>query len=363
MTPTPPPAMSLLWSYVYARTYQMDQFLGELPVPRVRFFADSGAHSARTLGLDLQVDDYGAWLTQWSRWMTVYANLDVIWAPQATWENQRRLEDHHGLHPTPVFHTGEPWHWLERYLDAGYTYIALGKLLGVPQAKLRPWLARAFAMAEGRAVFHGFGLTVWPLLREFPFHSVDSSSWGGGVRYGNLRLFHRGEWVSVMQRDRAQVLEHRRVLDSYGLKAHQLSRDGYDRSAVAGACAVACYRAADWLRDHHGPNALPPGKGYPPPGTPTAAKVVPALGDGGHVYLADGSTSAHQWHADGLHTYLADTGPHHHRNHADGLHTYLAATQPTHHHPHAVGLHMYLADASRKWTSAAAGGIAQETPA
>ena len=317
--------MCLLWSYVYARTYSMEKFVGDLAVDRLRFFADSGAHSARTLGIDLKVDDYGAWLRENHEWFTIYANLDVIWAPEATWQNQRRLEDHHGLHPMPVFHTGEPWSALHRYLDEGYTYVALGKLLGNPPKVLAPWLARCFELAEGRAVFHGFGLTQWAMLKRFPFYSVDSSSWGSGVRYGYLCLFHRGVWHKVWLRKRDDVLAKREVLDAYGLPYAAVSARSYDRDQVAGACAVSTYRAAEWLRRHHGPIALPPGRGYPPPGTPTAGKVEPATEGGPGTYLAEGSTVGHRRHANGL--------------------------------------HLYLADASSKWTRSAATYIGQETSA
>jgi hypothetical protein len=302
------PTMNLLWSYVYARNLKMDEFLGELEVPRLRFFADSGAHSARTLGIDLRIDDYAAWIKRWAPWFTIYANLDVIGAPERTRDNQRHLEQAHGLHPMPVYHTGEPIEVLQRYIDEGYTYIALGKLLGNPWKRLRPWLQRAFEVADGRAVFHGFGLTVWDALREFPFYSVDSSSWGSGVRFGALKLFHRGRWVSVALRTREDVARHREVLDAYGLPWRALTRAGYRRDLVAGACAVAMYRANEHVRAIHGPIALPPGKGYPPAATAQVPKVARAAEETGqHTYLAEGTTTGHVRHAGGLHLYLADS--------------------------------------------------------
>jgi hypothetical protein len=302
------PTMNLLWSYVYARTMKLDEFLGGLEVPRVRFFADSGAHSARTLGLALTLDDYAAWVQRWKRWMTIYANLDVIGAPARTRDNQRRLEEVHGLHPMPVYHTGEPISVLEEYIDEGYTYIALGKLLGNSKERLRPWLARAFEVAGDRAVFHGFGLTVWDMLREFPFYSVDSSSWGSGVRFGSMKLFHRGRWVAVSLRTRADVAKHRDVLDAYDLPWRSLTKEGYDRDAVAGACALAMYRANDHLRRLHGEIRLPEGKGYPPDTFPLASKVARATDERSlHTYLAEGTNTGHVRHAGGLHLYLADT--------------------------------------------------------
>lgn len=356
--PTAPaggPTMNLLWSYFYARTMKMDEFLGGLEVPRLRFFADSGAHSARTLGVALELDDYAKWLKHWSPWFTIYANLDVIGGPERTRDNQRRLEEVHGLHPMPVYHTGEPISVLERYLDEGYTYIALGKLLGNPYKRLKPWLARAFRVAGDRAVFHGFGLTVWDALQEFPFYSVDSSSWGSGVRFGNMKLFHRGRWVTVSLRNRADVAKHREVLDSYGLPYRVLTKEGYDRAAVGGACAAAMYRAGEHLRRLHGPIVLPPGKGYPPPGSYMVPKVAqPHEPPNSVIYLAEGASNDTPAHQAGMHIYLAEGSTSGHRWHAGGL-----ANETR----RGGGPHIYLADSSVKLTKNAARAIGKEPDA
>lgn len=383
LVPPGGPTMNLLWSYFYARTMQLDTFLEGLEVPRLRFFADSGAHSARTLGVALELDDYAAWIKRWAPWFTIYANLDVIGAPARTLDNQRRLEEVHGLHPMPVYHTGEPPSVLERYIEEGYTYIALGKLLGNPYPRLKPWLERAFKIADGRAVFHGFGLTVWDALRTFPFYSVDSSSWGSGVRFGNLKLFHRGQWVSVQLRTRKDVAKHREVLDAYGLPWRALTREGYRRDLVAGACAVAMYRANEHIRRIHGPIALPPGKGYPPPNLPQKPKVARAADAvHQHTYLAEGSSHGHVWHADGLHLYLADSATRGSKlcNHAaeaiakeQGPHVFLAegsnSTKLSRVISSAIseeqtaregGPHVYLADSEKINHALAAGAITRE---
>lgn len=298
---TPPPAMNLLWSYAYARKVLIDQAVHDLPVPSVRFFADSGAHSARTLGIHLDTDLYGDWLRKWHSQFTIYANLDVIFGPAATWNNQMRLEEH-GLSPMPVFHTGEPWSWLEKYLEAGYTYIALGKLLGNSWKVLRPWLAKAFRIADGQAVFHGFGLTSWNAIREFPFYSVDSSSWTTVYRYGVLRLYdeHRSRWESIRLRDQADARRHSRLLRDYGVPMAALTAASYDKARVAQASALAYVKAGEAVARAHGPIALPPGKGYPDrmplsPKTPHAAEAGRF-----HLYLAEGTLHHHLAHARAL---------------------------------------------------------------
>lgn len=290
--------MNLLWSYAYARKTHVGAAIEKFQVPSMRFFADSGAHSARTLGIDIGVDDYAAWLKRWHQHFTIYANLDVIFAADATYRNQKALEDH-DLHPMPVFHTGEEWKHLERYLEEGYTYIALGKLLGNSWTKLAPWLAKAFRIAGDQAVFHGFGLTAWNAIREFPFYSVDSSSWTSPYRFGTLRLFDRGRWVTVKMRDREDVRKHRRILETYNAPIAALSRGGFDRNTVGRLSAAAYVKAGEWVAESHGPILLPPGKGYPPPHQ--ARPVVPAAEAGRfHLYLAETTDWAHLNHANAI---------------------------------------------------------------
>lgn len=313
--------MNMLWSYAYARNVDLHDFLPTLNVPQIRFFGDSGAHSARTLGIHIDVHDVARWAKSNEDTMTIYANLDVIGAPEQTLRNQKIMEEEYGLHPMPVFHTGEDWKYLEKYLEDGYTYIALGKLLGNSKKALLPWIAKAFHIAGDAAVFHGFGLTVWDMLVRFPFYSVDSSSWGAAFRYGQLRLFDQrtGKWDMVKLRDRKDVLAHRQLIQSYGLSLSALAKGSQDTPALAAASAEAQRRSAVYLRRIHGEVHLPPGKGYPPPSTPARPWLVrcgverPGL----NQYIASGppkdfenASKAFQPAAGGPNIYLADTVKH-----------------------------------------------------
>lgn len=284
-----------LCSYAYYRRGDMAKLATELGQPPPMLFGDSGAHSARTLGIHLTLQDYAEWCRRWDSVLTVYANLDVIGAPEATYANQKTLECM-GLRPIPVFHTGTPWRWLHQYLDEGYTYLALGKLLGNPVKHVMPWLAKAFQLANGRAVFHGFGMTVWPALREFPFYSVDSSTWGAAARYGRVALFDQGRFISVRLRDRASVLRHRDLIQAHGADPTVLARrDAYNRATVLAVAATAYRRAERYLRQRHGPVTVAPGPHDP-------------------VRRTLGRDSPH-----GLHVYLAETEPRNLRMGADSM--------------------------------------------
>lgn len=176
--------LKILLSYWYYRQTDLERVFEkyfEEPWPDV--WADSGAFSAMTKGVTITCEEYAAWIKRWAHLFTHYSNLDVITNAEATWENQQTLEGM-GLQPVPTFHVLEEWEWLEHYLDR-YNYIALG-VAGQQQRtqSVMKWLIRCFEMAGDRAVYHGFALTSWHIMKSFPWYSVDSSSWGQGFRYG-----------------------------------------------------------------------------------------------------------------------------------------------------------------------------------
>jgi hypothetical protein len=274
-----------LCSYAYFRNRDMAELQDSMWTGSpAQIFADSGAHSARTLGIHLDLDSYAQWCERWDPNLALYANLDVIKAPDQTYRHQKALEQR-GLAPLPVFHTGSPWWHLERYLAEGYTYIALGALLGNPPDQVMPWLAKAFRLAHGRAVFHGFGLTLVRALREFPFYSVDSSSWSQIFRYGVALLFDdaKGRAVTLKLRDATGLLKHRTMIRAHGVDPVSLAtREACDLAQMAGVAAVAYHRMQAWARRIHGAVTVPDGPRNP------LTRRPPAEGEqaGLHLYLA-----------------------------------------------------------------------------
>lgn len=179
----------LCYAFYIQRRYE-ELFDGAPEAPLL--FLDSGAFSARTQGIDIPVGDYARWLQRWAPHAMAYANLDVIQDPKATVRNQRILEDDYGLTPIPVFHAGTPWSELTRLLDAGYDYIGLGGLAAHSTSpNTRAWLAYAMRQCGPAVRTHGFGIGNIRLLRDFPFYSVDSSSFRSSWRYGKVRYLDR----------------------------------------------------------------------------------------------------------------------------------------------------------------------------
>ena len=118
----------------------------------------------------------------------VYVNLDIIGNPEKTWEMQKYMESC-GLKPLPVFHFGEDIKWLKKYME-GHDYIGIGGMGHISKMNwIRYFGKKVFDVicnSDGTPRFktHGFALTAQDLMREFPWHSVDSASWQKLAGYG-----------------------------------------------------------------------------------------------------------------------------------------------------------------------------------
>ena len=157
-------------------------------------FLDSGAYSAFTQKKPINIQDYIRFIKEHGKAIKVYSNLDVIGDPQATYFNQKLMEKE-GLKPLPCYHHGEDPAWLDRYLSEGHEYIALGGMVPLsktPQVLIR-WLRKTFDRIPDHVRIHGFGISNPNIIKLFPFHSVDSTSWMMGQKYNALYFFKRGQ--------------------------------------------------------------------------------------------------------------------------------------------------------------------------
>lgn len=143
------------------------------------------------------VDAYAAFVKQYADCIDYYANVDVIYNPEKTWEVQRYLEDKHGLRPVPVVHYGTPLKWLEQYIAGGYGYVGIGGLAFSTVSSYRKWLDAVFAVVcPGPSRLpvirtHGFAMTSYEMLLRYPWWSVDSASWTKSGAFGNILLPHK----------------------------------------------------------------------------------------------------------------------------------------------------------------------------
>ncbi len=224
-----PSETHFLFSYAQGK-FDLDSFIGLCGQHGFtgKCILDSGAFSVITLGTRISLQEYGGWLkaqrvTQRPE-VQFYSNLDVIGDADKTWRNQQVMELE-GLSPRPVIHHGYTDAQIERVIDRHQDF-SIGGLVPLLKGSTRPlvtqFLDRIFNAAFKRwptPCIHGFGVSVYSLIKRYPFDSVDSSTWLTGVRYSRVVLFDevRAKLVTVPIRDPAQLCKMPGVIQQYGL--------------------------------------------------------------------------------------------------------------------------------------------------
>lgn len=115
---------------------------------------DSGAYSAFTRGVELNLRDYITFLREHT-FLKNYISLDHIpgaygirthdpRAAEQTYRNHQIMKDA-GLLPIPVFHRQDEPRWLEQYVKDGEQRISLAPL-PMRQREVIPWLQFCFSL-------------------------------------------------------------------------------------------------------------------------------------------------------------------------------------------------------------------------
>lgn len=166
-----------------------------------RIFLDSGAFSAFMLGSVIDLDGYIAYIKKNADIIDQCSVLDGIGDPKKTLENQQYMEKR-GVKPIPCFHYGDDESYLEHYIK-NYDYISLGGMVPISTPQLILWLDRIWSRYlvdenhAPRVKVHGFGLTVFDILRRYPWYSVDSTVWQQAGSMGGLIVPPKGWKISV----------------------------------------------------------------------------------------------------------------------------------------------------------------------
>jgi hypothetical protein len=251
-----------LISYAYYADTDLDDLAGLSGTEDLTFFADSGAYTAHTLGLPISLEGYAAWIERWRHRIHAYASLDVLFDAEGTRRNHLTLCAL-GLDPVPVFHLGSPLRAFEGYL-AESPYVALGGLAAgwrtMRDPKLWSYLDRLHGLADAAGVkLHGFGLSAWPVIRAFPWHSVDSSTPCVGFRWGQIMVFdpYSDTWRVWRIRDRRAWHRYGWLVREYEMTWEDFDPEGSaalgspQRQALTTLAARSWKRAAMTVPDCH----------------------------------------------------------------------------------------------------------------
>lgn len=167
-----------------------------------KVFLDSGAFSAHSLGVSIDIDAYCRYIIENKDILRMDGDavmasvLDGIGDARKTYDNQRYMETQ-GAKPLPCFHYGEDPRYLDVYV-AGYEYITIGGLVGRSQKDAEIWLDRMWdnhmldSSGRPKLKVHAFGMTSPDLMKRYPWHSVDSSSWIQAAAFGSIFTSEHG---------------------------------------------------------------------------------------------------------------------------------------------------------------------------
>lgn len=178
--------------------------------PAITLILDSGAYSAWTKGIAIDIDEYIAYIKKHEHLLAHYVALDVIpgqlgqnWKSRgqaATEEAARKSFDNYmymrkaGLRPIPVIHQGEKLKWFHQYMDAGADYLGVSPATKAANKKeMITWLDSVFTeLTDDRGVAivktHGFGVSSFEIMKRYPWTTVDSTSWALTAAFGGILL-------------------------------------------------------------------------------------------------------------------------------------------------------------------------------
>lgn len=155
-------------------------------LPDKKLFLDSGAFSAYTRGVLIDIREYVEFIKKNESELFCYAALDVIGDWEGTRENYDIMKKM-GVDPVPCYHYGEPLDELKRYCDDGVKYIALGGAVEYASSreKLEAFFDSSWSILRDYFPIkvHAFGVTAQWALERYPFYSCDSTAaiMGGGM--------------------------------------------------------------------------------------------------------------------------------------------------------------------------------------
>ena len=225
-----------------------------------KLIVDSGAFTAWTKGVEIDVDEYITWLNKYKDHIYLAGQVDTIpgkpgngkanraptlievkEAAQKTYDNywymRERLDNPDMLLYT--FHVGEPFEFLEKVLEhPNISYIALGGMVGKNVPTKENFIQRCFEIIRNsknpEVKVHAFGITTPNILEKFPFASGDSTGWimvgaSGQIysKYGQLDLskMNRHTEKSIFNLHPEAFNLVKQEVESFGYSLEELEED------------------------------------------------------------------------------------------------------------------------------------------
>lgn len=151
------------------------------------FLLDSGAWSAYLQKKQVDIEKYMEFIHKFKYLLTAYINLDVIDKGEESFQNWMTMRAE-GLEPMPVWHVYTPERYLWRYCRKS-EYVGIGDVAQMPtQSRVATFNRLWPELLKTGVKFHGLGVTTPKLMANYPWYSVDSTSWVLYGKYGMIIL-------------------------------------------------------------------------------------------------------------------------------------------------------------------------------
>ena len=204
--------------------YNLEKDENEFWLPK-NIIIDSGAFSVWTHNEYIDIDKYADFCISVKnsiedKTSLNFVNLDVLPGQfgripteqerkdsvQKGWDNMLYLESK-GIKVIPVFHQYEDFSWLEK-MKAHTDYIGLSPANDASMKSKIEWLKKCFSITRDEIKCHGFAVTAYSQLIQFPFYSVDSSSWSAGGRFARIPILVDGKIKTMQFKNKNDVMKY-----------------------------------------------------------------------------------------------------------------------------------------------------------
>lgn len=226
-------------------------------------FVDSGAYSAMTKGIDINIDDYIEFINQYDDSIILACQWDRIpddktdpeTSAQETWKNylymRERVKNPDKL--LYVWHSAEDIKWLEQALEfkPRINYMALGGLVGKSVKQRDEAMKKCFdtiaKSSNPDIMVHAFGMSNRKLLDKYPFTSCDSTTWFQAARFGCIQAVDFKSFLVSERKTTESDHIYNLPEEVKSAVEFDITRLGYTVDDVVNdACARRVYQAKYW---------------------------------------------------------------------------------------------------------------------
>lgn len=210
--------IKMLFSYAYKDVFDPCFQL----MDKDDIIVDSGAFTiASSSNKELNIEGYMDFLYKHQDEYTHAFNFDVIGNPEATYDNQKFLEEQ-GFDVIPVFHLGSQYKYLRQYINEGYKYISLGGMVRKPTKIKDTFLRKCFSIGvKDQIKFHGLGLN-HKYCEKYPLYSIDNSNHTTVFRFAHVRVGKgKVQLKGYSRKNKGDFFKPVKIQVNYNLKAYQ----------------------------------------------------------------------------------------------------------------------------------------------